>query len=73
MPADWAAPSNSAGITAVSLLEFTKVGKMTVCLPGAFHKRTSPAVRPSPVTVTGTAALPAVAAAGATDRITGEI
>ena len=56
----------------MNFVESTNDGMMTVCLPGTLHTRTSDAVRPIPVTVTGTAAPPAGAVAGLMVRITGE-
>src|SRR6185369_3884232 len=72
MRADCAVVIKSAGITAVSLVESTSDGMMTVCLPGTLHTRTSVALRPIPDTVTGTGPPPAGAAAGLMVRITGE-
>src|SRR5512140_2619280 len=63
--------SRFAGITTVSLPELTNVGVRVAGRPGASHSTTLAGVKPIPVRVTVTGALPASADAGLTDASTG--
>src|SRR5579872_3540377 len=55
-----------AGMTAVSVPELMRVVASTACFPPALSTRTSPAVKPKPVTVMVTGGLPIKMLAGAT-------